>query len=443
MLTSYQDTVRSLLDQHDIPGVSAEELEFFKSQFRASAFTCRLKSCPRATLGFESEKLRLQHEMTHVRRFRCTFADCKFPPFMSAQALKSHASKYHSHDPPSKSIRSIQVSPRAVRAPAPRGGPSDPQQNRKMPQRASQMGQESQEQSDSSSIDENTSFGYLQTSAASPTPPIVSLYDKNLPLGGFSTLDPREQQHASPVLKEVPANLDPLFMVRGGATYQLSPDDNANFCEIDKDGEEKVLPNGKLTGGYRNYFCRTFSVLNKGSTNFMLGDECARMLGYQVGELMSVKYRHIIWLLVNRSEINYPIGQEAFFDSLNDQNIIIMTARSMFSQFGYRVIKGGQPVYDDYWVAKSRKIWQEQDRKEAGEYFWTLAEAQTLLQVNTVLQTQVVDLARGFYNQRMMLEAAHFGGPEFIGDYRLKSMKDISFIDAFQNSIQDESSPKL
>lgn len=107
MLKLYQETVRWLLNQSDFPGVSAEELELFKSQFRASAFTCPLKSCPRATLGFETEKSLFEHKTAHLRRFRCTVPDCKFPPFASTQALKSHANKYHNPNPPPKSIRSI------------------------------------------------------------------------------------------------------------------------------------------------------------------------------------------------------------------------------------------------------------------------------------------------------------------------------------------------
>src|SRR5579871_2453641 len=107
MLTSYQETIMSLLNQSDYPGVSAEELELFKSQFRTSIFTCRLNSCPRATLGFESEKLRLDHEMAHVRLFRCTFPDCKYPPFVSTQSLKSHLNKYHNPNPPRNSIRQV------------------------------------------------------------------------------------------------------------------------------------------------------------------------------------------------------------------------------------------------------------------------------------------------------------------------------------------------
>lgn len=109
MLAVYQETVRSILDQSDHPGISSEDLELFKSQFRASAYTCRLKSCPRATLGFETDKARLDHELAHVRKFRCTFPDCHFLPFVSAQALKGHTNKYHNPNPAPKSIRNIQT----------------------------------------------------------------------------------------------------------------------------------------------------------------------------------------------------------------------------------------------------------------------------------------------------------------------------------------------
>ncbi|KAI1093508.1 hypothetical protein F5B19DRAFT_123936 [Rostrohypoxylon terebratum] len=105
MLTSYEDSVKFLLAQNDYPGVSAEELESFKSQFRESAYTCRLTSCPRATLGFQSEALRSEHEISHLPRLRCSFPGCQNPPFMSKQALENHTRKYHVSQPIRKSIR--------------------------------------------------------------------------------------------------------------------------------------------------------------------------------------------------------------------------------------------------------------------------------------------------------------------------------------------------
>lgn len=115
LLQSYQETVRFVLCQNSYPGVSAEELELFKSEFRTSAYTCRLGTCPWATLGFDSESLLQEHELSHLRRFRCTWSDCKYPPFPSAQSLKNHVRKWHNPTPPRKSIRTIPPSRQTAR----------------------------------------------------------------------------------------------------------------------------------------------------------------------------------------------------------------------------------------------------------------------------------------------------------------------------------------
>ncbi|KAE8445745.1 hypothetical protein EG329_012924 [Mollisiaceae sp. DMI_Dod_QoI] len=107
ILLSYQEALRFLLRQDDYPGVTVEELEFFKSQFRTSAYTCRLSSCPRTTVGFESEELLREHEVSHTRRIVCLFADCKYPPFVSVQAMKKHVNKYHNPNPAPISIRKV------------------------------------------------------------------------------------------------------------------------------------------------------------------------------------------------------------------------------------------------------------------------------------------------------------------------------------------------
>jgi hypothetical protein len=108
MLVSYQKSVEYLLNQDSCPGASAEELELFKSHFRTSAFTCRLRQCPRATVGFETEKFRREHETTHAGGFRCTVPSCQYPPSRSAQSLKAHVDRYHSTAPAQKSIRRVE-----------------------------------------------------------------------------------------------------------------------------------------------------------------------------------------------------------------------------------------------------------------------------------------------------------------------------------------------
>ncbi|RFU25501.1 hypothetical protein B7463_g10833, partial [Scytalidium lignicola] len=124
MLSSYQETVRFLLCQDDYPGVTAEELGFFKSQFRTSAFTCRLSSCPRATVGFESEELLREHEFAHTRRIACIFPGCRYPPFVSVQVLKTHVNKYHNPNPAPKSIREVGHFPTKTMATQPKKRPN-------------------------------------------------------------------------------------------------------------------------------------------------------------------------------------------------------------------------------------------------------------------------------------------------------------------------------
>ncbi|KAM6534445.1 hypothetical protein FALCPG4_004082 [Fusarium falciforme] len=105
LLESYQDVVKSLLDHDHYPGLSGDEMELFRAHFGTAALTCRLGSCPRATLGFETERLRSEHEMSHVRYFPCTFPGCQYPPLASAKALENHTSKYHAGVTARKTIR--------------------------------------------------------------------------------------------------------------------------------------------------------------------------------------------------------------------------------------------------------------------------------------------------------------------------------------------------
>lgn len=127
MLQCYQTGVELLLNEESHPGVSAKELEnckmddgtrkgrallttivhLVKSQFRASAFTCRLRSCPRATLGFENDASRREHEVTHIGGYRCTTIGCQYPPFPSAKSLRTHMTNVHNPNPIPKSIRHV------------------------------------------------------------------------------------------------------------------------------------------------------------------------------------------------------------------------------------------------------------------------------------------------------------------------------------------------
>jgi hypothetical protein len=105
MLASYQEVVKSLLDQNYHPELSTDEFELFKVHFGATAYTCQLTSCSRATIGFETEELLKEHEKRHIRWFQCNIPKCHFPSFVSAGALKSHTRKHHTVTVTAKPIR--------------------------------------------------------------------------------------------------------------------------------------------------------------------------------------------------------------------------------------------------------------------------------------------------------------------------------------------------
>ncbi|KAH8881285.1 hypothetical protein GQ53DRAFT_788221 [Thozetella sp. PMI_491] len=151
------------------------------------------------------------------------------------------------------------------------------------------------------------------------------------------------------------STLKALPTVRDHTTDQLGPGGDEYLPrEIDEAGEKKVLPNGQLLGG-RQYRCRTFLVPNRGDKLFMLATECARVLSYRDSYLLFNKNRSLYKIIANQQEKDDLVQQEILPFSYRSRQIAIVTARSMFRQFGSRMIEGGRRVKDDYWETKARK----------------------------------------------------------------------------------------
>lgn len=106
MLKAYQSIVERLIQMPSFPGISAEDLAAFKRGHAFSAYTCRFPGCTWATVGFENDTLRCDHEMKHTQKLRCTVPGCGYDlPFTSTKALKGHCSTYHAPPPVSKVAR--------------------------------------------------------------------------------------------------------------------------------------------------------------------------------------------------------------------------------------------------------------------------------------------------------------------------------------------------
>lgn len=163
---------------------------------------------------------------------------------------------------------------------------------------------------------------------------------------------------ASPSTKSTPSKptvIKALPTVRDHTTDQLNPEGDEYIPrEIDEAGESKVTPSGHPLNG-REYRCRTFFVPNRGEKLFMLATECARVLGYRDSYLLFNKNRSLYKIIATQAEKDDLIHQEILPYSYRSRQIAIVTARSMFRQFGSRLIVNGRRVRDDYWESKARK----------------------------------------------------------------------------------------
>lgn len=146
-----------------------------------------------------------------------------------------------------------------------------------------------------------------------------------------------------------------LPTVRDHTTDQLNPEGDEYIPrEYDDAGEKKVTATGHPLDG-REYRCRTFFVPNRGDKLFMLATECARVLGYRDSYLLFNKNRSLYKIIATQAEKDDLIHQEILPYSYRSRQIAIVTARSMFRQFGSRLIVNGRRVRDDYWESKARK----------------------------------------------------------------------------------------
>lgn len=121
----------------------------------------------------------------------------------------------------------------------------------------------------------------------------------------------------------------------------------------DPEGEKKVDKLGNLEDG-REYRCRTFTVLGRGNRLYMLSTEPARCVGFRDSYLFFTKHRKLYKIIVDDDEKRDMIEREIIPHSYKGRSIGIVTARSVFREFGARIVVGGKRVIDDYAVALAK-----------------------------------------------------------------------------------------
>ncbi|KAF8856441.1 hypothetical protein BDZ45DRAFT_594275 [Acephala macrosclerotiorum] len=156
----------------------------------------------------------------------------------------------------------------------------------------------------------------------------------------------------SPLISNSSTNIIEANSVQDHTIGQLCPEGDEYITrEHDDAGEEKVTPTGQLNGG-REYLCQAFLVLNRGNKLFMLATECAKVLGYRDSYLLFTENRDLYEIIASYEEKEGLMEREILPYLSVGRQIAIVTAKSMFRQFGSKMIVNGRRVRDDYWESK-------------------------------------------------------------------------------------------
>ena len=129
--------------------------------------------------------------------------------------------------------------------------------------------------------------------------------------------------------------------------------DDEAVVDDDEEGNTKVDEKGNLLGG-RDYRVRTFTIIGRDERLYMLSTEPARCCGFRDSYLFFTKHPKLYKVLIGEEEKKDLIDRDILPNSYKGRNIGVVTARSVFREFGARIIVGGRKIVDDYKVTEAR-----------------------------------------------------------------------------------------
>jgi len=131
--------------------------------------------------------------------------------------------------------------------------------------------------------------------------------------------------------------------------------DNEADLPEDAEGETKVDKNGKLQGN-RDYRVRVFTIRGQGDGQlYMLSTEPARCTGFRDSYLFFNKHVSLYKVVLDEHEKMDLIERGILPHSYKGRSIGVVTARSVFREFGARIIVAGRKIIDDYYVTEARE----------------------------------------------------------------------------------------
>jgi chromatin structure-remodeling complex protein RSC7 len=88
----------------------------------------------------------------------------------------------------------------------------------------------------------------------------------------------------------------------------------------------------------------------------MLSTEPARCCGFRDSYLFFTKHMHLHKVIVDEDEKRDLIDRDVIPHSYKGRSIGVVTARSVFREFGARIVIGGKRVVDDYYAQAARSL---------------------------------------------------------------------------------------
>ncbi|KAK9462977.1 chromatin remodelling complex Rsc7/Swp82 subunit-domain-containing protein [Lipomyces oligophaga] len=130
-------------------------------------------------------------------------------------------------------------------------------------------------------------------------------------------------------------------------------EDDEIVVPSDPIGDTKVDANGVLAGS-REYRCRTFKISGKGDRLYMLSTEPARCIGFRDSYLFFQRHRQLLKVIISEPQKFDLIERNVIPHSYKGRAIGVVTARSVFREFGSRIVVGGKKVTDDYYEDRAK-----------------------------------------------------------------------------------------
>lgn len=120
----------------------------------------------------------------------------------------------------------------------------------------------------------------------------------------------------------------------------------------DPKGVAKIDENGFLQGG-RRFRVKTFTLLGKGERQYMVSTEPARLVGFRDSYLLFKTHLLLFKKVCTHEEKMDLIQRHLIPTSYKGRSVNLVTARSIFREFGARMLVGGKKVEDDFWEQKA------------------------------------------------------------------------------------------